>query len=96
MSFDSLEIYIENIVKMGEIAPQEQFLLFSTLFYNLILGFCVKTRTRFSLRDKRLFEIIEVQIIRVDFIAISRHYYNHIMHRTESTKRGSNKKQGPV
>ena len=35
-------------------------------FSNLILDFCVKTRTRFSLRDKRLFEIIEVEITRVD------------------------------
>ena len=32
----------------------------------MILDFCVKTRTRFSLRDKRLFEIIEVEITRVD------------------------------
>ena len=51
---------------MGEIAPQEQFLLFSTIFCNLILDFCIKTRTRFSLRDKRLFEITEVEITRVD------------------------------
>ena len=51
---------------MGEIAPQEQFLLFSTIFCNLILDFYAKTRTRFSLRDKRLFEITEVEITRVD------------------------------
>ena len=51
---------------MGEIAPQEQFLLFSIIFYNLILDFCVITRTRFFLRDKRLFEITEVEIMRVD------------------------------
>ena len=50
----------------GEIAPQEQFLLSSTIFCNLIFDFCVKTRTRFSLRDKRLFEITEVEITRVD------------------------------
>ena len=36
------------------------------MFYNLILDFCVITRTRFSLRDKRLFEITEVEITRVD------------------------------
>ena len=48
---------------MGEIAP---FLLFTTTFCDLILDFCVKTRTRFSFRDKRLFEIIEVKITRVD------------------------------
>ena len=49
---------------------QEQFLLFSTVFCNLILDFCVKTRTRFSLRDKRLFEITEVEITGVDCIYI--------------------------
>ena len=54
--------------KRGEIAPQEQFLLFFTIFYNLILDFCVITRTRFFLRDKRLFEITEVEITRVDCI----------------------------
>ena len=52
--------------KGGEIAPGEQFLLFSTIFYNLILDFCVITGTRFFLRDKRLFEITEVEITRVD------------------------------
>ena len=56
--------------KRGEIAPQEQFLLFSTIFYNLILDFCVITRTRFFLRDKRLFEITEVEITRVDCIIV--------------------------
>ena len=40
----------------------------SSYAYDLILDFCVKTRTRFSLRDKRLFEIIEVKITRVDCI----------------------------
>ena len=63
-----LEIYIENIVKKGRNCSQEQFLLFSTIFCNLILDFCIKTRTRFSLRDKRLFEITEVEITRVDCI----------------------------
>ena len=54
----------------GEIAPQEQFLLIFTIFCNLILDFCVKTGTRFSHRDKRLFEITEVEITRVDCICI--------------------------
>ena len=54
-----LEIYIENIVEKG---------IISTIFCNLILDFCVKTRTRFSLRDKRLFEITEVEITRVDLV----------------------------
>ena len=57
---------IENIVERGKIAPGEQFLLFSTIIYNLICYFCVITRTRFFLRDKRLFEITEVEITRVD------------------------------
>ena len=51
--------------KRGEIAL-EQFLLLSTIFCYLMLDFCVKTRIRFSLRDKRLFEITEVEITRVD------------------------------
>ena len=39
--------------KRGEIAPKEQFLLFSTIFCYLLLDFHVKTGTIFSLRDKR-------------------------------------------
>ena len=57
---------LKILLKREEIAPQEQFLLFSTIVCNLILDFCVKTRTRFILRDKRLFEITEVEITRVD------------------------------
>ena len=53
---------------MGEIAPKEQFLPLSTIFYYLMLDFYVKTGIRFSLRDKRLFEITEVEITRVDCI----------------------------
>ena len=53
---------------MGEIAPEEQFLPLSTIFYYLMLDFCVKIGIRFSLRDKRLFEITEVEITRVDCI----------------------------
>ena len=67
---------------MGEIAPQEQFLLFSTIFCNLILDFFVKTGTRFSLRDKRLFEITEVEITRVDCSSIKNpipHAHLHII-----------------
>ena len=59
--------------KRGEIAPEEQFLLLSTIFCYLMLDFYDKTRIRFSLRDKRLFEIIEVEITRVD--CISNTYY---------------------
>ena len=51
---------------MREIALEEQFLPLSTIFYDLMLDFYVKTGIRFSLRDKRLFEITEVEITRVD------------------------------
>ena len=61
--------------KRGEIAPKEQFLLLSTIFCYLMLYFHVKTRIRFSLRDKRLFEITEVDITRVDIS-----YYAHVKH----------------
>ena len=54
--------------KRGEIAPEEQFLLLSTIFCHLIIDFYVKTRIRFSLRDKRLFELTEVEITRVDYV----------------------------
>ena len=54
--------------KRGEIAPEEQFLLLSTTFCYLKLDFYVRTRVRFSLRDKRLIEITEVEITRVDCI----------------------------
>ena len=52
--------------KRREIAPEEQFLLLSTKFSYLMLDFYVETRIKFSLRDKRLFEITEVEITRVD------------------------------
>ena len=54
----------------GKIAPEEQFLPLSTIFYYLMLDFYVQTGIRFSLRDKRLFEITEVEITRVDCIYI--------------------------
>ena len=54
--------------KRGKIAPEEQFLPLSTIFYYLMLDFYVKQGSDFSLRDKRLFEIIEVEITRVDCI----------------------------
>ena len=47
----------------------EQFVFFSTIFCYLLLDFNVKTGTRFSLRDKRLFEISEVEITKVHCIA---------------------------
>ena len=61
MQFDSWNWrYIENIV---------EFLLFSTIFCYLPLDCHVWTGTRrFSLRDKRLFEITEIEVTRVDCI----------------------------
>ena len=56
--------------KRGKIAPEEQFLPLSTIFYYLMLDFYVKTGIRFSVRDKRLFEITEVEITRVDCIYV--------------------------
>ena len=53
-----------------EIAPEEQFLLLCTIFCYMVLDNYVKTRIRFSLRDKRLFEINEVEITRVDCILL--------------------------
>ena len=62
----NLSYILKILWKRGEIAPKEQFLLFSTIFCYLFLDFHVKTGTRISLRDKRLFEISEVEITRVD------------------------------
>ena len=68
MQLDSFsQKYMLKILwKRGEIAPEEQFFLLSTLFCYLLVDFYAKTRIRFSLRDKRLFEITEVEITRVD------------------------------
>ena len=41
----------------------------STIFCHLLLAVHVKTVTRFSVRDKRLYEISEVEIIEVDCIS---------------------------
>ena len=64
---------------MGEIAPEEQFLPLSTIFYNLMLDFYVKTGIRFSLRDKRLFEITEVEITRVNCIYFTVKFSQNLM-----------------
>ena len=68
--------------KRGEIAPEEQFLLLPTIFCYLMLDFYVKTRIGFSLRDKRLFEITEVEITRVDCI----HILTHVQKKVEKEK----------
>ena len=65
--------------KRGEIAPKEQFLLFSTIFCYLFLDFHVKNGTRNSVRDKRLFEISEIEITTVDCILyVFQMYQNQI------------------
>ena len=56
--------------KRGEIAPEEQFLLFSTIFFTCCKFFMFLAGTRFSLRDKRLFEISEVEITGVNCIFV--------------------------
>ena len=48
----------------------EQCLLFSTILCYLLLDFHVKTGTRFSLWDKRLFKISEVEIMRINCISV--------------------------
>ena len=45
---------------------RSNFSSYQQYFFYLILDFYVKRRTRFSLRDKRLFEITEVEITRID------------------------------
>ena len=62
---------LKILLKRGEIAPREQFLLLSKIFCYLMLHFYVKTRIKISLRDKRLFEITEVEITKVDCNNIS-------------------------
>ena len=65
--------------KRGKVAPEEQFLPLSTIFYYLMLDFYVKTGIRFSVRDKRLFEITEVEITRVDCIFVNRKQMTHLV-----------------
>ena len=58
--------------KRGENASEEQFLLLSTVFCYLMLDFYVnfKQGSDFLFKIKRLFEISEVEIKRVDCIVI--------------------------
>ena len=72
--------------KRGKIAPEEQFLPLSTIFYYLMLDFYVKTGIRFSVRDKRLFEITEVEITRVDCM-----YVTYLLHSDASRHSVSDK-----
>ena len=67
--------------KRGEIAPMEQFLLFSTIFCYLLLYFNVKTWTSFSLRDKQLFES-EVEIKRVHCTYVSVAFGGRLINQT--------------
>ena len=55
---------LKILCKRGEIAPEEQFLLLSTIFCYLMLDLYVKSGIRFSLRDKRLLEITRVDCTR--------------------------------
>ena len=60
-----LEMYTENTVEKGRNCSLGAISPLIHIFYNL-LDLNVKRRTRFSLRDKRLFEISEVEITSVD------------------------------
>ena len=46
---------------------KSNFSFFSTIFCYLLLNFYVKTGTKFSFREKQLFEKSEVEITRVDY-----------------------------
>ena len=80
---------LKILLKRGEIALEEQFLLLSTIFCYLMLDFYVKTGIRLSVRDKRLFEITEVEIKRVNCIsphvAFNFRDGNELQHHTCST-----------
>ena len=60
----------ERNCSLGAISP------LSTTFCYLMLYFYVKRKTRLSLRDKQLFEIIGVEITRVDLSASVHHEHN--------------------
>ena len=65
-----LEIYVENIVEKGRNCSSGAI---SPPIHNILLPMLdifVKTSIRFSLRDKRLFEITIVEISRVDCILV--------------------------
>ena len=64
--------------KRGKIAPEEQFLPLSTIFYYLMLDFYVKTGIRFSLPDKRLFKITEVEIRESTVVFHKILYFKHV------------------
>ena len=51
---------------------KREFLLFSTILYYILSEFHVKQGTRVSLRDKRLFETSEAEIMGVDCILLSK------------------------
>ena len=61
-------MYVENIVEKREIAPEEQFLLLAIISCYLMLDIYL-SGIRFSLREKRLREITEFEITRVDYVS---------------------------
>ena len=60
---------LKGLWERWKIASKEKFLLFPTIFGYLLLDFYVKTGTRFSLWDKRSFEISKVERTGVDCIS---------------------------
>ena len=67
-----LEIYWKYCGKEEKLLLRSNFSSFPQYFYCLLVDLCIKTGTRFSLRDKRLFEISEFEITRVDCISFLR------------------------
>ena len=63
---------------MEKLLLRSNFSFFPQYFNNLLLDFHVDTGTRFSLRDKRLFEISDVEKTKVDCIVKSSYTRDYI------------------
>ena len=63
-----LVIYWKYYGKEEKLLLRSNFSVFQQYFVCLLVDLCVKTGTRFSFRDKRIFEISEVEITRVGCI----------------------------
>ena len=88
-------IYVIRLLKL-EIywkycGKEEKILLFSTIFFNRLLDFHVWVETKFSLRYKRLFEMSEVEITRVNCTILVRFtcFTNQIKIRAVALQRSS-------
>ena len=61
-----LEIYVKYFGKGEKLLNMSNFFSYPQIFCYLLFDFQVKTGTKISPRDKRLFEITEVEITRAD------------------------------